>query len=157
MTRINVNENAKVTTMEIMNHGDSSKMPQLKLMVTSDLGEDGTATRSYYLSPFRGYRFQVSGNADGECDYGSSEVIGLGNVVAACDGYKAPSSNSSIYAANDSMCQIIFRGLIKCALDQAKQRCGFSIPMQMEDDGWRDDIIDEFVDDSINYIKARMR
>lgn len=153
----NVNEMSKVTAMEIMNHGDSSKMPMIKLTVTSDLGEDGTISRSYYLSPFRGYRFQVSGNADGECDYGSSEAIGLGNVVAACDNYKAPSSNRSIYSANDTMMQIIFRSLISNALNQAKVRCEFSIPMGMEDGSWRDDIIDEFIDDTINYIKAQMR
>lgn len=31
--------------------------------------------RSYYLTPFRGYRFQVSGSRDGVGDYGSSPVI----------------------------------------------------------------------------------
>lgn len=31
--------------------------------------------RSYYLTPFRGYRFQVSGSRDGDGDYGSSPVI----------------------------------------------------------------------------------
>ena len=31
--------------------------------------------RSYYLTPFRGYRFQVSGSKDGDGDYGSSPVI----------------------------------------------------------------------------------
>lgn len=31
--------------------------------------------RSYYLTPFRGYRFQVSGSTDGDGDYGSSPVI----------------------------------------------------------------------------------
>lgn len=29
----------------------------------------------YYLTPFRGYRFQVSGSTDGDGDYGSSPVI----------------------------------------------------------------------------------
>lgn len=31
--------------------------------------------RSYFLTPFRGYRFQVSGSRDGDGDYGSSPVI----------------------------------------------------------------------------------
>lgn len=31
--------------------------------------------RSYYLTPFRGYRFQVSGSRDGDGDYGSSPVV----------------------------------------------------------------------------------
>lgn len=31
--------------------------------------------RSYYLQPFRAYRFQVSGSKDGDGDYGSSPVV----------------------------------------------------------------------------------
>lgn len=31
--------------------------------------------RSYYLTPFRAYRFQVSGSKDGDGDYGSSPVL----------------------------------------------------------------------------------
>jgi hypothetical protein len=31
--------------------------------------------RSYYLQPFRAYRFQVSGSKDGDGDYGSSPVL----------------------------------------------------------------------------------
>ena len=31
--------------------------------------------RSYFLTPFRGYRFQVSGSRDGDGDYGSSPVV----------------------------------------------------------------------------------
>ena len=31
--------------------------------------------RSFYLTPFRGYRFQVSGTKDGDGDYGSSPVV----------------------------------------------------------------------------------
>ena len=34
-----------------------------------------SGTRSYYLQPFRAYRFQVSGSKDGEGDYGSSPVL----------------------------------------------------------------------------------
>lgn len=44
--------------------------------------------RSFYLTPFRGYRFQVSGSTDGDGDYGSSPVVhyhemlgGLHNAV----------------------------------------------------------------------------
>lgn len=31
--------------------------------------------RSFYLTPFRGYSFQVSGTKDGDGDYGSSPVV----------------------------------------------------------------------------------
>ena len=46
-----------------------------------------------YLSPFRGYRFQVSGTFDGEGDYGSSEVIGLKNAILKSTG----TSDDSLY------------------------------------------------------------
>ena len=36
---------------------------------------------TYYLSPFRGYKFQVSGTVDGSGDYGSTDAFGLGNIV----------------------------------------------------------------------------
>jgi len=43
---------------------------------------------NFYLTPFRGYRFQVSGSTDGDGDYGSSPVVhyhemlcGLHNAV----------------------------------------------------------------------------
>ena len=46
-----------------------------------------------YLSPFRGYRFQVSGTFEGEGDYGSSEVIGLKNAILKSTG----TSDESLY------------------------------------------------------------
>ena len=46
-----------------------------------------------YLSPFRGYRFQVSGTFDGEGDYGSSEVVGLKNAILKNTG----TSDDSLY------------------------------------------------------------
>ena len=36
-----------------------------------------------YLTPFRGYSFQVSGSLEGAGDLGSSQVIGLGNILHA--------------------------------------------------------------------------
>ena len=36
-----------------------------------------------YLSPFRKYSFQVSMTAQGQCDMGSSPVVGLKNVLKA--------------------------------------------------------------------------
>lgn len=39
--------------------------------------------RNHYLYPFRNYKFQVCRSIEGECDEGSSDVIGLGNVYNA--------------------------------------------------------------------------
>ena len=43
--------------------------------------EDSQGVAIGYLTPFRGYSFQVSGSLDGAGDLGSSQVIGLGNVL----------------------------------------------------------------------------
>lgn len=58
-----------------------------------------------YLSPFRGYRFQVSATFDGQCDYGSSEVIGLKNAILKSKGISAESRyyRSSCNAHNTSI------------------------------------------------------
>lgn len=57
----------------------------------------------FYLSPFRLYKFQISDDQDGNRDYGSSEVVGLGNLINMIPnnpkntkGYTAFASNVSI-------------------------------------------------------------
>ena len=66
---------------------------KIKENVTTEFKSGLTLTRRYdttipvleirykdtvgYLSPFRAYRFQVSGTADGQCDMGSSRVTRL--------------------------------------------------------------------------------
>ena len=116
-------------------------MPQLKL--TDDMG-------SFYLVPFRGYCFQVTG-AEGDGDYGSSEVIGLANVIAAFSSYNKSSSNLSIYAQNDDPIKIIFRAFISHALNRAN----IIIPFKVGDK-FRQDIIDEFVDNVIDWLHKLM-
>lgn len=53
----------------------NGNMPILKITKDND--------RVGYLSPFRGYRFQVSGTIAGSGDYGSSSVVGLAKVLYA--------------------------------------------------------------------------
>ena len=50
------------------------RIPQMKITL---LDEEGNQIRKGYLTPFRGYRFQVSGNAEGVGDYGSTYVMDL--------------------------------------------------------------------------------
>jgi hypothetical protein len=55
--------------------------------------------RKYYLAPFRGYKFQVSGTLDGGGDYGSTEVVGLLNIYNALidvGGCNAPCRQSNV-------------------------------------------------------------
>lgn len=62
----------KVTMNEIQ--FTNSKMP-IGILVDKESGDE-----IGFLSPFRSYKFQVSGTFDGQWDLGSSKVIGLGNV-----------------------------------------------------------------------------
>ena len=63
-----------------------------------------------YLHPFRGYRFQVSGSAEGNGDYGSSEVVGLANIVTGRYTGRDTAANPSlsVWASNsgDIVCSI---------------------------------------------------
>lgn len=118
-------------------------MPVLKIVV-----EDN---KDFYLSPFRGYSFQVSGSLEGSGDYGSSEVIGLANVIMAFDNYQKPKSNLSIYAQNSDPTMIIFRSLINDALRKAS----IIVPIKVGDK-FRNDIIDEFINDVIDWLHKLM-
>lgn len=66
-------------------------MPVIKIET-----EDGD---DFYLSPFRAYKFQVSGTFEGGGDYGSSMVVGLSNCIvdyfAICNGEIGRQSNCS--------------------------------------------------------------
>lgn len=80
--------------IEIGNVIDFEGVPVLELNVVDFERKVNKST--VYLSPFRGYRFQVSGTFDGHGDYGSTEVVGLGNVLHAkftrVDGFSGKSN-----------------------------------------------------------------
>lgn len=65
-------------------------MPMMKITRDDD--------RVGYLSPFRWYRFQVSGNMAGSGDYGSSPVIGLAKVLYAQ--YTSENDGTAGYQSN---------------------------------------------------------
>lgn len=85
----------------------------VKEMVTKDgefpivkveiLDNKDTVIDTGYLSPFRGYCFQVSETKEGENDMGASSVIGLGHVL---DVHYVRSSKS-IYSSNKSIDGVI--------------------------------------------------
>ena len=62
----------KVTMKEIRFYGFRN-MP-IAVLIDENGNEVG------YLSPFRNYKFQVSGTFEGDRDIGSSKVVGLGNI-----------------------------------------------------------------------------
>lgn len=55
---------------------EGNDFPQLEIT-----GHMEGKTHTYYLSPFRGYGFQVSGGPNGEGSFGRSEFLGLTNIV----------------------------------------------------------------------------
>ena len=65
-TNTNANEMKKIEFGQLTLEGRSG-IPTLEIKVDGD--------RSYYLTPFRAYRLQVSGSKDGDGDYGSSPVL----------------------------------------------------------------------------------
>ena len=93
----------------------NGNFPQLRIPCLDIDGFGDVQKHDYFLSPFRGYRFQISGNDHGGYDYASTPVVGLGNIVRACRGYEAPGgSRSSIYSSNFSS---LVEGIFELAID----------------------------------------
>ena len=144
MTRkFNVNKQLEIVYAE--------GMPQLKIPCLDIWAEDKVREHDYYLSPFRGYCFQISGTADGVGDFASTPVIGLGNVILASRAYHKLPSSSSIYASNfSSLEKGIFDSLINACIDKFEISCEnsfmeFSNTMK---------VIPKFTQECIDYISA---
>lgn len=100
--------------------------PQLSLLYISkntdprNTIDPPVVIRHVWLTPFRGYKFQVSATINGEDDLGSTLVVGLGNIIEAMNAYPGnPTSKSSIYASNYKMPDIthqIFDAMAKSAI-----------------------------------------
>ena len=59
-----------------------TNMPTLEISCE----EEGTPiTETYYLQPFRGYRFQCSGSPEGDGDYGCSGILHLDQLKESLD------------------------------------------------------------------------
>ena len=128
-------------------------MPMMKIPCI-DMWKDKEVEHNYYLSPFRGYCFQISGNAEGVGDYASTPVVGLGNIIKACRGYEAPGSSLSIYSSNFySLERGIFDSLVNACIDKFECSCEnsfmeFSNTMK---------ILPEFIQASIGYISSMVK
>ena len=144
MTRkFNVNKQLEILTSE-------DGFPQLKIPCL-DSYQDEEVEHDYYLAPFRGYCFQISGNAEGVGDYASTPVIGLGNVIKACRGYHRTPSSSSIYASNfSSLEKGIFDSLINACID--KFECSTENSFMEFSNTMR--ILPEFTQACINYVAS---
>lgn len=112
--------NLKLKAIEISNYdfkrGDNQyHMPILKIACVLD-NEEQSEIITGYLSPFRGYRFQVSATHDGNMDLGSSSVVGLANLKIDNWGRETP---TALTASNCSLIGItkeILKGLMSNAI-----------------------------------------
>ena len=90
-------------------------MPILKVAcVTNDEKEEEVITG--YLSPFRGYRFQVSATHDGITDLGASDVVGLANLKITSLGVETPTASTSSNCGLVGITKNILSGLMLDAL-----------------------------------------
>lgn len=130
------------------------KFPIMKLEVVDNGGE---VVKTGYLSPFRGYCFQVSGDTEGNGDYGSSGVIGLANVIR---GFNVPRETSklSIWSSNFSQEKILKILLLGQAYMAVNDWCGDAYLKNayigaLDDWGqkWT-----RFIDKTIDYINTKM-
>ena len=108
-------------SLEIITSEDGFPQLRIPCIIVSD---DGERERDFYLSPFRGYRFQISGDENGSGDYASTPVIGLGNVILASRAYHKLPNSSSVYASNfSSLEKGIFDSLINACIDKFELGC----------------------------------
>ncbi len=87
------------------------KIPQMKITL---LDGEGKTIRKGYLTPFRKYRFQVSGNAEGSGDFGSTFVMDLPGIIT---------KSAKPYVASDMlemMAQLAISNFIKITLNQGR-------------------------------------
>lgn len=73
--------------------------------------------KNIYLSPFRGYKFQVSNSFDGDWDLGSSRVVGLGNIISETLRMKGGVYSSNLSKVNTE--KYIFELMAKEAIEEA--------------------------------------
>jgi hypothetical protein len=127
-------------------------MPMLEVCLSDDKW-----TGIAYLSPFRGYRFQISETFDGQGDLASTPVLGLANIILATENYVRLDSNSSIYAFNSSYqegsaAKDIFTAMaIQCIADLASRHDAVA---NLDYSSMK--IIDEFIGKCYDYLKNLM-
>lgn len=120
-------------------------------------GENKTILDEVYLTPFRGYSFQVSATMDGEYDLGHSEVVGLGNIIS-------PRSEKSggVYRTSLTKTAIekyIFELLAKEAIENAMHYLSAEISGRLflpYDVTGQYKLFKEFIDQSHLYILQHM-
>lgn len=138
-----------------INFYGTSKMPIIELCI-----DDKTVG---YLSPFRGYSFQVSETLNGHRDMGSSQVIGLGNIWKS----RRDETNNKLVSSNlswDETKKEILKGQAMIALSQFQTlkkalikygRFGKKI-LSTEEEVWVNDDLDYFIEEVAIWLNSQM-
>lgn len=112
-----------------------------------------------YLSPFRGYKFQVSKTRKGDWDVASTDVVGLGNIILATENLPTPPNNprlsiyaSNIYYNNGDVARTVFKAMVFQTIAKLANRFGLIIDI----DSVSDDRINTFCQMTYDYIKSLM-
>lgn len=102
--------------------GNKSVMPKMKITIIGNTA-NGRICKGY-LSPFRGYRFQVSINKNGDGDLGSSEVLGLARILFA--DYTIPDDKADAWGYQTNFNDDTGIMLLQCMANDAirKFSCG---------------------------------
>lgn len=90
VVKLDDDEDGKVITLnfrELNEYELAKKDHDLPTIVIEALDSKGNVVRNGYLTPFRAYRFQVSGTVNGEGDYGSTPVCNLPELARMVNGY----------------------------------------------------------------------
>lgn len=119
-----------------------SGMPTLEILNDID-------NKKYYIHPFMGYKFQVSGTAEGGGDYGSTEVVGLANIYDGLigeGGSNSPARQSNV--SGEHMIAEVYFCMAMTAIAKHARYLNTNIKMNYE----ADEKLRVFIKDCVEYI-----
>lgn len=149
-------------------YGDNKHhMPILTLVCVDKAGNE---VITGFLSPFRGYSFQVSASFEGQVDLGASQVVGLANIKVNDwgDANKTKTAATSSNCSLDGITKELMKGLMLDAITDFTEyphdvnrwavRHGYELNETTIDavNGFkalkRSDIFKEYVDQVFDYL-----
>lgn len=148
-------EMENIKALEVIVKEDGMPILPLRLKnVEKELPEDKDY-KTFYLSPFRGYKFQISATKDGSWDIASSEVVGLGNMMKLKQEVNADPNvlKSSLFMSNlgSQIIKYQYGLLINDALMNLGYRYNLSCNDLMSPD--MEEAISDYIDKVIEYIE----
>lgn len=111
---------------------------------------------SYYLSAFRGYSFQVSGDYEGHGDCGSTQVFGLGHIGALSEPEGVPHWPFRSNIEMEEIERLIIASLAESAVIKFWQRHaeGYILPRFDIDNLFADEDWTKFITDVQHFVHS---